>query len=130
MSIWMRCMGLPEVNDHSGALGFALGLHLAHLRHRSDNNAPLWSCRASGIQLSSSLDSPFLQGGKTCFCLLATKLGYFELYVACSSRKYGVFSFIATKTCVALFASNWAFSSIIAAVNRFLFQFSTSDAFT
>ena len=22
-------------NDHSGALGFALGLHLAHVRHRS-----------------------------------------------------------------------------------------------
>ena len=35
MSIWMPCMGLPEVNDHSGALGFALGLHLAHVRHRS-----------------------------------------------------------------------------------------------
>ena len=22
MSIWIRCKGLPEVNDHSGALGF------------------------------------------------------------------------------------------------------------
>ena len=41
---------------------------------------------------------------KTCFCLLATKLGCLELYVACTLLKYGVLSFIAPKSCFTLFA--------------------------
>ena len=69
-----------------------------------------------------------LMAPKTCFCLLATKLGCFELYVACSLLKYGVLSFIASKTCFALFAVKLGIFQQFAAVNGFLFQFLTSDA--
>ena len=69
--------------------------------HLSENNVFFFFCYQTALvnYAAFSLIPP-----KTCFCLLATKLGCFELYVACSLLKYGVLSFIAPKTCFALFA--------------------------
>ena len=83
---------------------------LAKLRcfqhHLSENNVFFFRYQTTLVNYAAfSLITP-----KTCFCLLATKLGCFELYVACSLLKYVVLSFIAPKTCFASLPSNWAFS--------------------
>ena len=71
--------------------------------HLSENNVfflfslPNYPCKLRCFQFDGTKNMFFL-------FLLATKLGCFELYVACSLLKYGVLSFIAPKTCFALFA--------------------------
>ena len=63
MSIWMRCMGLPEVNDHSG--GFCPWLTLGTCQTSIAVTMHLFGrARPPESSFLSSLDSPFLQGGR------------------------------------------------------------------